>query len=169
MLERDAEVMRALHDEHAPALWSFVLRLTNGDRDRTQDVVQEAFLRAWRSPAALDRPDSSARSWLFTVARNIVVDQWRSARRHPEDIRADVPEVPEPDSTDSVLQSMLVAEAMRRLTKDHRQVLLECYYRGCTAPQAAARIGIPVGTVKSRSHFALHALRLNLQEMGVIT
>ena len=102
MVDRDAQLMRSLHDEHAPALWAFVLRLTGGDSDRAQDVVQETFLRAWRSPAAFDRPDSSARSWLFTVARNIVVDQWRAGRRRPEDIRSEVPEVPEPDSTDSV-------------------------------------------------------------------
>ncbi|GGM03518.1 sigma-70 family RNA polymerase sigma factor [Nakamurella endophytica] len=170
-MERDAELMRSLHDQHAPALWSFALRLTGGDHDRAQDVVQETLLRAWRAPEALSRPDSSARSWLFTVARNIVVDQWRAGRRRPEDVRDEVPDLPDPagqDSTDTVLQSMLVGEALRKLSPEHRQVLLECYYRGSTAPQAAARIGIPVGTVKSRTHFALHALRLNLQEMGVI-
>ena len=63
----------------------------------------------------------------------------------------------------------MVADAIRRLSRDHRAVLLECYFRGCTAAQAAARLGIPAGTVKSRLHYALHALRLVLEEMGVVT
>src|SRR4051812_10688002 len=87
--ESGAELMRTLHDEHATALWSFVLGLTNGDRGRAEDVVQETLLRAWRRPELLQvdadgQHSGSIRSWLFTVARNIVVDQWRSSRRRPE-------------------------------------------------------------------------------------
>jgi RNA polymerase sigma-70 factor, ECF subfamily len=165
----DAELLRALHDEHAAALWNFVLHLTGGDRSRAEDVVQETLFRAWRRPAVLAQRESSARGWLFTVARNIVVDGWRSDRRRPTTSTESVPEPLEPDATDRALQSIVVAEAMRRLSHDHGAVLLECYYRGCTAAQAAARLGVPIGTVKSRLHYALHALRLVLEEMGVVT
>ena len=77
--DRDEQLLRALHDLYAGQLWSFVLRLT-GDRARSQDVVQETLLRAWRKPSVLDEEQGSARAWLFTVARRIVVDEWRSAR-----------------------------------------------------------------------------------------
>jgi len=80
-----------------------------------------------------------------------------------------VPEQLEADRTDAALQSILVAEAMRRLTPEHRAVLLECYFRGSTAGQAGVRLSIPLGTVKSRTDYALHALRLALQELGVVT
>ncbi|MTD14430.1 sigma-70 family RNA polymerase sigma factor [Nakamurella sp. YIM 132087] len=170
-MNRDADLMKALHDEHAAALWSFVLQLVGGDRARAEDVVQETLLRAWRKPEVLEQ-EGSPRSWLFTVARNIVVDQWRAGRRRPEDSWAEVPEPLQAhagsDSTDKALQTMLVGEALRRLTPDHQSVLLECYFRGSTTTQASARLGIPVGTVKSRTHYALHALRLALQEMGVV-
>lgn len=165
----DATLLRALHDEHAAALWNFVLHLTGGDRTRAEDVVQETLFRAWRRPAVLAQQESSARGWLFTVARNIVVDGWRSDRRRPTTSTESVPEPMEPDATDRALQAIVVAEAMRRLSHDHGAVLLECYYRGCTAAQAAVRLGVPVGTVKSRLHYALHALRLVLEEMGVVT
>lgn len=165
----DAALLKALHDEHATALWHYVLHLTGGDRSRAEDVVQETLFRAWRRPAVLAQKESSARGWLFTVARNIVVDGWRADRRRPATSTESVPEPLEPDATDRALQSMVVAEAMRRLSHDHGAVLLECYYRGCTAAQAAARLDIPIGTVKSRLHYALHALRLVLEEMGVVT
>ena len=73
----------------------------------------------------------------------------------------------EVDHTDQLLTSWLVAEAVTSLSADHRAVLLECYYRGASVAQAAHRLGIPEGTVKSRTHYALRALRLALQEMGV--
>jgi RNA polymerase sigma-70 factor (ECF subfamily) len=165
----DAELLRELHDEHSAALWSFVLHLTGGDRARAEDVVQETLFRAWRQPAVLAQQDASARGWLFTVARNIVVDDWRAGRRRPTTSAESVPEPVEPDTTDTALQSIMVTDALRRLSKDHRAVLLECYFRGCTAGQAAATLGVPVGTVKSRLHYALHALRLVLEEMGVVT
>ena len=79
-----------------------------------------------------------------------------------------MPETPRPgDHTDQLLLSWMVAEAVTSLSTDHRAVLLECYYRGASVAQAAHRLGIPEGTVKSRTHYALRALRLALQEMGV--
>lgn len=167
--DTDAELLRTLHDEHAAALWGFVLHLTGGDRSRAEDVVQETLFRAWRRPAVLAQQDSSARGWLFTVARNIVVDDWRANRRKPTTSSELLPEPLEPDTTDTALQSIMVAEAVRRLSRDHRAVLVECYFRGCTAAQAAARLEVPVGTVKSRLHYALQALRLVFEEMGVVT
>ena len=61
----------------------------------------------------------------------------------------------------------MVAEALRRLSLAHRQVLVECFYRGCSVAEASERLGIPPGTVKSRTHYALRALKLALEEMGV--
>jgi len=161
-------LMRQLHDEHASALWGFSLHLTGGDRGRAEDVVQETLLRAWRSPSVLERSQGSVRAWLFTVARNIVIDEWRGRRARSELPVAEVPEARDPrDGTDEILQSWVVTEALTRLSPDHRGVLLECYYRGSSVAEAASRLGVPEGTVKSRTHYALRALRLALEEMGV--
>jgi RNA polymerase sigma-70 factor, ECF subfamily len=167
MTGRDEQLVRTLYAEHATALWSFVVPLVGGDRVRAQDVVQETMLRAWRHPEVLDRATGSVRPWLFTVARNIVVDEWR---RHRTD--RDVPldagaEAAEDDRTDAVLDTWIVGEALSQLSVDHRAVLEQCYYQGRTTADAARVLGIPEGTVKSRAHYALRALRLALQEMGV--
>ena len=160
-------LMQRVHDEHAAELWHFCLRLTNHDRARAEDVVQETLLRAWRHRAILESPPPAVRSWLHTVARNLVIDEWRSRRAHPEVTVADVPDEGEGDRSDELLLSWVVAEALTRLSSEHRAVLLECYFRGRTVAEAARRIGVPEGTVKSRTHYALRALRLALEEMGV--
>ena len=142
------------------------LGLTNGDRYRAQDVVQETLLRAWRTPAVLERTGGSARGWLFTVAKRIVIDEWRSAVRRPEVVTALVPEQPVEDMVEQTVERQLVLTALRTLSTDHRQVLLECYFRGASVAEAAETLGIPPGTVKSRTHHALHALRRAIDDMG---
>lgn len=166
MVTREADLMRTLHDEHAPALWSYAVSLTGGDRGRAEDVVQETLLRAWRNPKVLEQSQGSARGWLFRVAHNIAIDQWRARRVRPEFSAADLPEPTSTDETDEIVQSWMISDALSRLSLAHRQVLVECYYGGRTTAEAAERIGIPEGTVKSRLHYGLNALRLVLQEMG---
>ena len=168
MPDSAAVLMQQLHDEHAAALWGYCLRLTGRDHARAEDVVQETLLRAWRHADRLDESRGSVRAWLFTVARNIVIDDWRTRRATSEVVVAEVPEARDlEDRTDELLLSWVVAEAVTSLSEDHRAVLLECYFRGASVAQAARRLGIPEGTVKSRTHYALRALRLALQELGV--
>jgi RNA polymerase sigma-70 factor, ECF subfamily len=164
----EARLLRALHDEHAGALWSYVVRLT-GDRGRAEDVVQETLLRAWRHPDVLDQSTGSARAWLFTVARRIVIDEWRATRSRPEYVTANPPEQAVADLADQTVDTAIVSAALRSLSREHREVLLECYYRGASVADAAARLGVPPGTVKSRTHYALRALRASLDEMGALS
>ncbi len=71
------------------------------------------------------------------------------------------------DETDRAVEAWTIAEALARLSDPHREVLVECFYRGRSVAEAAAVLGIPPGTVKSRTHYAVRALRLVLEEMGV--
>ncbi|GAB2467316.1 sigma-70 family RNA polymerase sigma factor [Jatrophihabitans fulvus] len=160
-------LLRALHDEHGPALWSYVVGLTNGDRDRAQDVVQETFLRAWRNPSVLTRP--SPRAWLFTVAKRIVIDEWRSSRHRRERVTDTVPEQPVPDATDHAVDRHVVLAALRTLSPEHRAVLHETYFRGASVSEASRALGVAPGTVKSRTHYALRALRVALDELGGVS
>jgi RNA polymerase sigma-70 factor (ECF subfamily) len=132
-------------------LLSYVVGLTH-DRASAQDVVQETLLRASRNAAVVERASGSPRGWLFTVARRIVIDQWRSASRRPEVLTNHVPEQPVEDTAQRTVDRQLVRSALRTLPIEHRQ--------------AADALGVPRGTVKSRTHYALHALRQAIDEMG---
>lgn len=161
----DPEAVQQLHREHAVALWGYALRLT-GDRARAEDVVQETMLRAWRNEIR-DDGRGSARAWLFTVARHLVVDDARSARHRHESPTDELPEAPQPADVDRLLDSLLVTDALRALSPDHRAVVVRAYFVRLTTAEIAAELGIPPGTVKSRLHYGLRALRLALQERGV--
>ncbi len=159
------ELLRAVHDAHADALHRYVARLT--DAARAQDVVQETLLRAWRHPDVLTRPEASVRAWLFTVARNLVVDDARSAARRRELPTDALPDAATADGTQEALDRWLVADALGALSDDHRAVVVGAYYGGRSVAELAAEHGVPPGTVKSRLHYGLRALRLALQERGV--
>ncbi|WP_447003318.1 sigma-70 family RNA polymerase sigma factor [Saccharothrix isguenensis] len=155
----DEALIRSLYEEHGRALLAYATRLT-GDRVAAEDVVQETLVRAWRHPDALVNGRGSVRGWLVTVTRNIVTDRIRAKAARPRE----VPETPatppvQRDHADSVVDSMVVLQALDRLSSDHRDVLMEIYFRGRSVTEAAAALGVPPGTVKSRSHYALRALR----------
>ena len=160
----DADLLRELHEQHAGALWSYALRLT-GDRGQAQNVVQETILRAWRNPQILDPQIGSQRSWLYTVARNIVSDEWRTARRSPDSETDRISDQPIYNAGDPLVNRHLVAAALCRLTQEHRDVLRELCVGGSSVAQAAQALGITPGTVKSRTYYALRALRLALEEL----
>lgn len=161
----DEQLLRRLHDEHAGVLYAFVHRYTD-DRQLAEDVVQETLLRAWRRIDQLDTDDP--RSYLFTVARNVLTDSWRARKRRPIEVdAAQAAPTPVPDQTDRTLDSMLVAEALRRLSTDHRTVVEQLYFHGRPVADAARLLGVAEGTVKSRAYYAVRALRSIFEELGV--
>lgn len=163
----DEELVRALYDEHSRALLAYVMRLTGGDRQRAEDIVQETLLRAWRNPQSLDPARGSVRPWLFTVARNLVVDAERARRARPQEV-AELGAVVAPvgDGIDRALAAQVVVDALASLSPEHREALVETYYRGRSVAEAAKSLGIPEGTVKSRTYYALRNLRSALEERG---
>ncbi|MDH6576114.1 RNA polymerase sigma-70 factor (ECF subfamily) [Kitasatospora sp. MAP5-34] len=164
----DEELMRTLYRDHAGPLLGFVLRLVAGDRQRAEDVVQETLLRAWRNIHQLDVSAPSLRPWLVTVARRVVIDGHRSSLARPREVSDSPLELlPAEDELDRALRLMTISDALDDLTRAHREVIVETYLKGRTVNEAAAELGIPAGTVRSRIFYALRALKLALEERGV--
>lgn len=153
------QFITTLYAEHARGLTRFVTDLVAGDRSAADDVVQETFIRAWRHRAVLQQSPMPLRGWLLTVARRIVINNWRSSQRRPELVTSTVPDIPDIDATNSVDTRQLVRFALQQLSPLHQQVLIERYVHGSTVDEAASRLGVPPGTIKSRLHYALIALR----------
>ena len=168
-VDADAKLVRVLYDEHAGALFTFCLRFT-GDRQRAEDVVQEVLVRAWRQLSTLELGDRPVRPWLFTVARNVLTDLHRADRARPQVVADDsalAGMTVAGDEMDRAVESWTMAEALRRLSEQHREVLVHSYWLGRSVTETAQALGIPAGTVKSRTYYAVRSLRLALEEMGV--
>jgi RNA polymerase sigma factor (sigma-70 family) len=164
----DDALVTELYRQYRMPLMAYVLRLTGGDRQQAEDVVQETMLRAWRQASSLDLTEPSLMPWLATVARRIVIDDKRRKSARPAETGDGMLEnAPAADAMEDMLRKVLVAEALQSLTSAHRQVLSETILRDRTVNQAAEALGIPVGTVKSRVYYALKALRVVLAERGV--
>jgi RNA polymerase sigma-70 factor (ECF subfamily) len=164
----DSGEVRGISDEHAAALRRFALLLT-GNRARAAEVVQETALRARRTPDVADSSAPSARAWLFTVARTMVIDDQRSAGYSNEIGAADSvwADRAGPEEVNAAVDRLLLGDALARLPADHRAVVRCAYCQGCTTAQIAADLHIADGTVKLRLHDALRALSVQLREMGV--
>jgi RNA polymerase sigma-70 factor, ECF subfamily len=160
----DEMLVRALYAEHGRPLLAYVTRLT-GDRHQAEDVVQETLVRAWHNAANLTPDRGSVRGWLLRVARNIVIDRHRARQSRPTEVDESALEWHVgPDESDQLLNSMHMVDALATLKREHRAVLVEVYYRGRTVVEAAEVLQVPVGTVKSRTYYALRALRLAIEE-----
>jgi RNA polymerase sigma-70 factor, ECF subfamily len=156
----DEQALARLQREHGPALLHFLLGLTYGDRQRAEDLLQETLVRAWQHPEAFEAPFESMRPWLFTVGRRLAIDARRGRLARPSEVGDELlATTPDPhDPTECAVAVLDVREAIRALSPEHRAVLVQIYFRGQSVGEAARALGIPPGTVKSRSYYALRAL-----------
>jgi RNA polymerase sigma-70 factor (ECF subfamily) len=159
--DRRDEVLRRVIREHRDMLMLYCVRLAGGDHQLAEDVVQETFIRAWQRVDRLTEEYGSVRGWLKQVAHNIAVDQHRAARRRPLETELDAAAEPPGAADDSpgVLTRIVLDKALRTLPDEHRVALEETFLRDRTAVQAASRLGVPAGTVKSRVFYGLRRLR----------
>ncbi|MFQ6147110.1 sigma-70 family RNA polymerase sigma factor [Streptomyces seoulensis] len=144
--------------QHRSALVAYAERLLT-DRHLAEDVVQEALIRAWHHTEKLRHGEGSVRGWLLKVTRNLVTDRARSAYARHETVTDETWDVHQPDHAEAVVTTMETDALLGGLSDEHREVLVHIYLHGHTIRETAQLLGIPAGTVKSRQHYALHALR----------
>jgi RNA polymerase sigma-70 factor (ECF subfamily) len=146
-----------------------------GDAGLAEEVVQEAFVRAWRACAAFDPDGPPMLAWLSVILRNVALDGIRARGRRPSLTRSAPTEAALastlPDA-DRVLLRLQLREALAALHDDHRTAVVETVLRDRPYDAVAAELGVPVGTVRSRAHYALRRMRRALEgaaEAGSVT
>jgi RNA polymerase sigma-70 factor, ECF subfamily len=161
--DRD-EPLAELYGRYAKRVYGLGLRLL-GDQGLAEDLVQETFLRLWRSAPRFDTDRATVRTFLFTIARRAAVDLWRRRRDRIEVAGSEIEPVVEDEAFEALLVSLDVRYALDELSAKHREVL-ELHYRGdLTQQQISERLEVPLGTVKTRTHHALRALKGKLEEL----
>ncbi|GAA2733123.1 sigma-70 family RNA polymerase sigma factor [Streptomyces nogalater] len=169
-VESDCErFIRVIYDEHGDALRRFAARLLGGDWTKAEDILQEAAIRAWRHTGLLARQGKDGvRPWLFTVVRNLVTDEHRARLVRPVSAcTVDELVIPVDDGIERALTRQVVHDTLDDLTPQQRQILHHTYFQGRSVTETAQVLGIAEGTVKSRTYYALRALRSALHDRGV--
>jgi RNA polymerase sigma-70 factor (ECF subfamily) len=162
------EALEELYRRYGQRIHGFGLRLL-GNREVAEELVQETFLRLWHTADRFDPDRGTVAAYVFTLARRLAVDLWRRPSSRPfepahPDGGASVMSI---DAADAILTRLVLDEAMDALSASHREVLVLSYRGHLTQAEIAAFLGIPLGTVKTRTYHALRGLKRALAERGV--
>lgn len=160
------DAARSLYRAYGGELYGFALNRL-GDRGLAEEVVQETFTRVWRHADRFDADKGSLRSWLYGIARNVIVDVERHRSRRPPLVRFEPAEQDEPvgEPVEQALVRWQLQQALKTLTPEHREVLHLGHFAGLSVKEIAQVTGLAPGTVKSRTYYAMQSLRLALDEM----
>lgn len=173
----DGAALDALYERYAGVVFGLVLRIV-AERPVAEDLLQEVFVRAWQRAGSYDGSRGRAGAWLCGIAHNLAIDELRRQRRRPQlaserDDRDPPREPGVPNGREVAeeawinLRRVQIETALARLPVAQRQVIELAYFEGFTQSQIAARLGEPLGTVKTRMRLGLRKLRDILQGQGL--
>jgi RNA polymerase sigma-70 factor (ECF subfamily) len=169
----DAEAFAVLYDRHSRAAYSLAYRMM-GERQAAEDLVQDAFLRVWRSAASYRADRGSVRTWLLSIIHNRGIDQLRSLasrRRIQEKVEASAPKSqPSEAFSESWRNSQReqVREALGTLPPEQLKVLELAYFSGYTHVQIAELLDVPLGTVKGRMRLGLKKIKAYFDSQDMV-
>lgn len=161
----DDDAMAILVGRHRPAIEAWVRRRVP-DAAMVDEVVARVLERLWRLQQ-YDPERGTIAAWVMVLTRTAFLDVLRERRRKPTPAAPPEVEVPIEDQSDRIVTASLLTELQDRLSADHREVIHLVFTERHTMAEAAQRLGLPIGTVKSRCFYALRALRLHARELGV--
>jgi RNA polymerase sigma-70 factor (ECF subfamily) len=161
---RDRDAFEVLYRRYSRSVLGMALRRL-GDRGRAEDALQETFTAIWRAAKTYRPERGAAAPWLFAVARNSISDRGRARREPP----AEAPDEPslEAGPDERAEQSWLswrVHSALQTLPANERELIELAYWSGLSQSEIASLVGIPLGTVKTRTRSALARLAGELEE-----
>lgn len=159
LADGDPAALAEFYDAHASLAYGIALRIVR-DPGEAEDVVQEAFLQAWRQAGRYDAARGSAQAWLCAIVRTRALDRLRRRATRREHQQAQAPPAASAPDHDSVLA---VRKALESLGADQRRALELAYFVGLSQSEIASRLGEPLGTIKTRMRAAMMRLREALE------
>jgi RNA polymerase sigma-70 factor, ECF subfamily len=157
--------MGALYDRFARRVYGLGVHQL-GARSLADDLVQETFVRVWQAAPRFDPSKGSAATFIFTIARRHAIDLWRRRAARPAEA-GEPREESMPNGIDRLLVGLALREALDELPPPQREVIELAHGLALTQVEIAEHLGIPLGTVKTRTYHALRALRAGLHERGI--
>jgi RNA polymerase sigma-70 factor, ECF subfamily len=148
----DELAVRAVYDRYGGAMFAIAMSIL-GDRELAADCVQQAFVKAWRASQSFD-PERELRPWLSTITRRVAIDTYRREQKSRAESRAEVDATVIPLAFERTWEAFEVRAALDELPEEEREVVRLSHFEGLAHPEIADKLGVPVGTVKSRSHRA---------------
>lgn len=159
----DLDAFSALYDIFERPVFSVALRATS-DRQRAEEAVQDTFLKIWRKAEGFDPQKGAAQSWIFTIAKRSAIDVSRREQRAPMPTELSPVDAAAPDAIDELAAAWQVNVALSNLPADQRVVVDLFVLEGLTHAEVADRLGVPLGTVKTRIYAGLKRLRQTVQQ-----
>jgi len=163
---RDEQAFKSLFLEYAPRIKRLMMR-QGADPETAEEIAQEALLTVWRKAGLFAKDRGKASTWIFTIARNLRIDRvrreksWQTCEIETE-LEEDIDSVPPDEAADSRQRSARVREMLDRLPPEQQVVVRLSYLDGMSHGEIADRLGLPVGTIKSRIRLACEKLRKSL-------
>lgn len=164
----DQDALRELYERHGRPAFAIAYRLL-GDRETSEECVQDAFLRIWASASRYDGQRSRVSTWLYTIVRNLAIDAARKRSRRPlldpgvEGVDREEP----PDLVARADDAVRIADAMAGLPAEQFEVIRLAHFDELSQSEIATKLRLPLGTVKSRTRLGLDRLRAELELVNV--
>jgi RNA polymerase sigma-70 factor, ECF subfamily len=170
--QKNRMALDEIYDRYVNLIYSFALKLTNGDQEATKDIVQQVFLRIWTTTSHYDSKKGPLANWLMTVTRNISIDYVRKERNYKQNIDLQKFHDHQADANahdvlQLVTKSMMTKEirrAQNQLTEAQRRLITLLYWEGYTLKEIAEMENEPIGTIKNRLHQSLKKLHYLLTD-----
>lgn len=165
---RDQQIFGYLYDNYAPALYGVVLKVLS-DETMASDVLQEVFVKIWRSIEKYDVEKGRLFTWMLNIARNTAIDSLRS-KSHKfdqkiQELSNDVYQHTSQLTVHPSVDHLGLTKVLEKLNKEQRIIIDLAYYKGCTQEEIARVLDIPLGTVKTRMRNAIIQLRNILKQV----